>query len=139
MQVNKRKKEGVDRVSTPSLRMKRLIVLIFAGLAMGLGYALWIWRTSLAIPCLIRTQTGFYCPGCGVTGMCLALLQLDFATAYAMNPYILTISPIIAYLMVDWGISYVKMGGYRDSKLKNVLIFFCIILGVIRTVQLNFG
>ena len=39
----------------------------------GLLYGIFVSYTGLAIPCLFRKVTGLLCPGCGVTGMCVAL------------------------------------------------------------------
>ena len=33
------------------------------------------------IPCMFHQITGLYCPGCGVSRMCLALFRLDFVSA----------------------------------------------------------
>lgn len=41
-------------------------------------------------PCLFRALTGFYCPGCGMTRALHALLHLDIATAFRMNPAVMT-------------------------------------------------
>ena len=59
--------------------------LLFASIAGGIYYLL-IQFTPLRIPCFFRTVTGLQCPGCGVTHMILALLHLDFPTAFHANP-----------------------------------------------------
>lgn len=40
-------------------------------------------------PCLFRTLTGFYCPGCGMTRALHALVHLDLVTALRMNPLVI--------------------------------------------------
>ena len=44
----------------------------------GLLYGIFVSYTGLAIPCLFRKVTGLLCPGCGVTGMCVALVHLNW-------------------------------------------------------------
>ena len=62
--------------------------LLFASIAGGIYYLL-IQFTPLRIPCFFRTVTGLQCPGCGVTHMILALLHLDFPTAFHASSTVL--------------------------------------------------
>ncbi|CAI3447398.1 hypothetical protein CIRMBP1296_01472 [Enterococcus cecorum] len=64
-------------------------------LGVGFGYYLWLNFTHLGIPCPFRTITGWLCPGCGITHMLIALIQLDFHTAYLENPFLLLTSPFL--------------------------------------------
>ena len=52
----------------------------------GLLYGIFVSYTGLAIPCLFRKVTGLLCPGCGVTGMCVALLHLNWKGAFFCHP-----------------------------------------------------
>ena len=67
-------------------------------LSAGLGYALWVRLTGLALPCPFRAATGLLCPGCGATRLCLALLRGDFAAAWRANPVLLLLLPVLAAL-----------------------------------------
>lgn len=40
--------------------------------------------------CVFLALTGFYCPGCGMTRAAHALVHLQFARAFAMNPAVMT-------------------------------------------------
>lgn len=64
-------------------------------LGVGFGYYLWLNFTHLGIPCPFRTITGWLCPGCGITHMLIALIQLDFHTAYLENPFLLLTLPFL--------------------------------------------
>ena len=83
--------------------MRRRLFRVLRGLGivllLGLGYALWGSVTGLWLPCPFHALTGLECPGCGVTRMCLALLRLDFAGAWAANPGLLLLSPLILALV----------------------------------------
>ena len=59
--------------------------MMLLGMA-GLLYGIFVSYTGLAIPCLFRKVTGLLCPGCGVTGMCVALLHLDWRGAFSCHP-----------------------------------------------------
>ena len=50
-------------------------------LLLGLAYFLLTQLTPLRIPCIFQKITGFACPGCGMTHLCMQLLRLDFAGA----------------------------------------------------------
>lgn len=62
-------------------------------LAFGLGWPLamaatpsWLVRGGLGLGCGFRALTGMPCPLCGGTHACAALVQGDWAAAWAANP-----------------------------------------------------
>lgn len=62
-------------------------------LAFGLGWPLamaatpsWLGRGGLGLGCGFRALTGMPCPLCGGTHACAALVQGDWAAAWAANP-----------------------------------------------------
>ncbi len=62
-------------------------------LALGLGWPLamaatpsWLGRGGLGLGCGFRALTGMPCPLCGGTHACAALVQGDWAAAWAANP-----------------------------------------------------
>lgn len=60
-------------MSSTSTRRKGLVP---AGLlCAGLFYGYVLIPLGLRLPCLFRQFTGFRCPGCGVTDLCLGLLH----------------------------------------------------------------
>ena len=69
----------------------------------GLGYAFFVQKTGYAIPCLFYKITGFYCPGCGVSRMCLALLKGNIKSAFYANQMIMICIPILLFI----GIKYI--------------------------------
>lgn len=79
-------------------------------LAAGIIYALWVERTGLAFPCPFRTVTHLLCPGCGVTRLCLALLQGDLAGAWQSNPALLLMLPLLTVLALRLAHRYVREG-----------------------------
>ena len=77
----------------------------FAAAAAG-GF--WLLRTfdpnapgSLFPPCLFRTFTGLYCPGCGITRMLHALAHGDVARAFEMNAMVLAMLPALAVIVAN--------------------------------------
>lgn len=75
-------------------RIKRALAAFFGAAAVLV--VLYILRP----PCLVRKVFGVLCPSCGTTRMIAALLQLDFAGAWALNPFMLFFLPF-AFL---WGV-----------------------------------
>lgn len=62
-------------------------------LAFGLGWPLamaatpwWLGQDGLGVGCGFRALTGMPCPLCGGTHACAALVQGDWAAAWAANP-----------------------------------------------------
>ena len=105
-------------------------------LGCGLIYAWICERFHVGIACPFRAVTGFQCPGCGVSRMCLCLLHLDFAGAWKANPVVLCFLPILLYFAVRLSVRYIKTGSTRLSKAENVIVYIMIaillIFGVVR-------
>ncbi len=109
---------------------KRLFRLLFGcgiALAAGLLYAHLVRVTGFGIPCIFHVVTGFDCPGCGVTRMCLSLLRLDFAAAYRYNAAILVLSPLGIAVAARQAWLYVKTGHPKLSKIEMGIISFLIV------------
>ena len=105
-------------------------------LLFGITYALICIHFGVGIPCPFRTLTGWMCPGCGVSRLCLCLLRLDLAGAWAANPVILLLLPFGMVLAVRLGVRYVKNGSQRLTKAESALVYTaCAVLlvyGVVR-------
>ena len=125
-----------------SMKKKRLLRVITYGLCImmaGLVYGIFVKYTGFAIPCPIRTVTGLKCPGCGVTGMCMALLQLDFKKAFLCHPMLFVLLIPLGIVCAGSMINYVKDGTKQTRKWQKCILYASIVLlvgfGVIR----NFG
>lgn len=56
-------------------------------------------------PCVFHLLTGYWCPGCGITRMLHALVHLDIAGAWRMNPGVmlgLTLLPGLLAWKAGW-------------------------------------
>lgn len=81
------------------------------------------------IPCVFREITGYYCPGCGLTRACLALLDGDIYQAFRYNMLVFILAPLfVVYTIVD------KKG---LKKYSNILMMVMLILTFIFFVLRN--
>lgn len=55
----------------------------------------------LTIPCLLRTFTGYYCPGCGGTRAVHALLHLQLVRSFCYHPLVPYAAIIYACFMIS--------------------------------------
>lgn len=98
-----------------------LLVLI------GMAYA-WIYqKTRVGIPCLFRKLTELYCPGCGMTHMCMNLLQFKFRDALLSQPVIFCLMPAGGMMAIRWGIRYIKDGTKHFTKGEERLLIVILI------------
>ncbi len=75
--------------------------------AVFLPLLLYAWPDSLFEPgastfCLFRNLTGFPCPGCGMTRALVSLARLDGAAAWAYNPAVVVVAPLLLWLWAHW-------------------------------------
>ena len=103
---------------------------------LGGVYALICFHFGVGLPCPFYLFTGLQCPGCGVSRLCLSLLRLDFAGAWAANPAILLLLPFGVLLAVRLAVRYVRNGTRRLTKAETVLVYaacICLLIfGVLR-------
>lgn len=95
----------------------------------GLGYAFFVQKTGYAIPCLFYKITGFYCPGCGVSRMCLALLKGDIKSAFYANQMIMICIPILFFIGIKYIIEIKKYG--KINKKQEGILLWCMVIGFI--------
>ena len=110
-------------------KKKRLLRLLLFGailLLCGLIYALIFHLTGVAIPCPIHALTGWQCPGCGVSRMCLSLLRGDLAAAWGYNPVILCLLPLLAAVILDCAWRYVRTGQRTPHKWAEVATYLMV-------------
>lgn len=85
------------------------------------------------IKCLWNEMTGLYCPGCGITRMLIAMIQLDFYQAFRYNPFL--------FLLIIFSIVYILYSLFKfktieriNSKLLFVILIITILFGVLRNI-----
>lgn len=102
---------------------KRLLkVLTWASLVLGIGlaYSCLVKMLGRGLGCPIHWATGFYCAGCGVSRMCLALLRLDFKGAFLANRLLFVSLPVILGLLCVRSVRYVRTGKTDTPKWENI-------------------
>ncbi len=117
-------------------RALKVIKIAFFLLAIGLAYAIFMHFTGYGIPCVFRKITGLKCPGCGVTHMCMALLQFDFRAAFNANPVVLCLLPVLFPLLIVQIVKYIRTGSRKTTPVQNCVLFgsiaILLIFGVVR-------
>lgn len=90
--------------------------------------------------CPIKKVTGFYCPGCGITRMCLSILKGEFYQAFRYNPLIFVLLPFFFCYFIDSIFSSLRNRKPFFSRLEPYLWYFLIVLflgyGLIRNIPL---
>lgn len=113
------------------IRKTALIFLI------GGGYYGFIRLTGLAIPCLFRLMTHKYCPGCGVTGMIVALLHLDIPTAFRSNALLMILLPFLLIWAIYKSVCYVKTGSETQTKHETAVLLVIVLVSIAFAVLRN--
>ena len=119
------------------MKHRLLRVLGRYGILFGIGllYYAVVSLTGIGIPCPFFLITGFQCPGCGISRMLMALIRLDFVSAFHYNPAVLLTSPILLFFLIRSDIGYIRTGKSSVNKYNFVWIAELVILlafGVVR-------
>ncbi|MCI8624252.1 MAG: DUF2752 domain-containing protein [Provencibacterium sp.] len=117
-------------------RVKRSLFAGAALLLCGLGYAGFYRLTGWGLPCPIHSLTGLYCPSCGVSRMCLHLLQGEWAEAFRSNPALFLLLPVFAGLFGWIELRYWRTGCRRLTKAQSAaawgLVAVLVLFGILR-------
>lgn len=119
-------------------RFLKVILISVSIVLVGCAYAFFNSRYGFSIPCLFNKITGLQCPGCGVTRMCISLLNFDFRSAFKYNPVIFCFIPAGLYLLFIGIFRYIRYGVNHFSKSENNLMIFMIAVFIIFGVIRNF-
>lgn len=119
--------------------LQKLKKLGISAMVLAAGFAYYLAaRFFFAIPCMFRTLTGFKCPGCGITHMLVAELQLDFAQAYAANPALYLLQPVVGYFIGKMYTCWFFDKRCRWSRAENILLYvmaaILVVFGIIRNI-----
>lgn len=112
------------------MKIKDFVIL----LVIFLIYAVLIIKFDIGIPCIFYEVTGLYCPGCGITRLCVSLFEGDLYQAFRYNPIIFIDVPIIFILFV---LDILFKDKKIIKKITNVFIIILIVITVIFGVLRN--
>ena len=117
-------------------RLNRVLLCTGIALGAGLAYALLIRIVGFGIPCMFHMLTGLDCASCGISRMCMALLQLRFAEAFHHNPAIFCMLPLGAAVLLVWAVRYVRTGRKNLAPwMYAAIVFMAVVLilfGIVR-------
>lgn len=119
---------------------KRLFQVLRSGLLLlciGILYSIFLQWTGIGLVCPVNFLTGLKCPGCGVSHMCIALMQFDFVTAFQANPVLLLLSPMLAVVGLQYLMHYIKTGRWQMRPVQNYILWFCIAVFILYGIGRN--
>ena len=94
------------------------------------------WLAIFNLPCVFQWITGYYCPGCGGTRACRALLHGDLLQSLYYHPLV----PYMALVLVLWIGSHVlywmRKKGYV-FEIKNWVIYLGIGITILNFIWKN--
>lgn len=108
-------------------RLRKVFLVLAALFAAGIIYYI-ITRFGIHIPCMFKKITGLYCPGCGVTRMCMNLIKLNFYEAFRSNQVCFFVFPVLAVIFARRAYCYVKYGAVKNEKWMSVIVVIIIIV-----------
>lgn len=86
-------------------------------------YGLFVSKTDIGVPCFFNTITGLQCPGCGVTHMCIALMQGDIRSAWQSNAMLCILSPVLLFIIADYFLRYIRIGRWQILKWQSITLY----------------
>lgn len=123
-----------------ALRCFKYICII---LIIGIAYGLFVMYTGIGIPCIFKLITGYECPGCGVSRMCMSLMKLDFKAAYNYNKVLFILSPFLILLFALNLYRYIRYNDSKMTKVQSTILYIAIALlllwGIARNIPLHFS
>ena len=121
-------------------RARKIIIVLSLIITGGFLYGLFFTATGIGIPCLFNKVTGLLCPGCGVTHMCISLMQGDIEGAMRCNIMLFFTLPIILFIGVSYLFYYIRDGICYLPKWQNktlyILIGLFLLFGILRNLPL---
>ena len=124
-----------DKLNACFLSMKKKITITIILLISLIAYLLLGNYFHIYIHCSIKTITGLYCPGCGITRMLLSIIQLDFYQAFRYNPLLFITLPIFIIFFLNALITKKEpLYNKISNKVWTIIIIIFIAYGILRNI-----
>lgn len=129
-----------DRVPLSGRQQSTRLLFIHIGACIAAGLIAFLFKAfDLHLwPCAFHAITGYYCLSCGSTRAVIALLQLDIASSFLLNPMPLMIVGFMATVMGFEVAGILKNKRYPFRWLPHVIIGMLAVLVVFFFLR-NFG
>lgn len=118
-------------------RIKHFLALSVIILTLGLLYYV-IVKLGYGLFCPFYALFGIECPFCGLTRMCVALIELRFIEAFFYNQVAYILLPIICWIYFKTGLRYIKTGIFTSTDFENKFISLMFILMFVFGIYRNF-
>lgn len=86
--------------------------------------------------CPFHKITNLYCPGCGITRMCLSILEGNLYQAFRYNPLLFALIPLFIFLIINHFSKYKIIKKKNQEKIYITLIIILIVFGILRNIPL---
>lgn len=118
-------------------RAKSLLVVAAILTTIYLGVYLSTIFATGEFECKFLKATGFFCPGCGGTRMCKALLKLNFYQAFRWNILLFISIPLIAIIAIKQTIVYIMENRIYLWLDKFLIIYTVVVIvfGILRNTE----
>lgn len=117
-------------------RQKKVIKMLAVILTAGIVY-FFITQLGFSIPCMFHKVTGFYCPGCGVTRMCIKLIKFDFYGAFRCNPAVFICLPFLGVIYAIRCYNYLKQKSSNNNLAIKIIEIMCLVLLILSGILRN--
>ncbi|MBQ8591912.1 MAG: DUF2752 domain-containing protein [Lachnospiraceae bacterium] len=91
---------------------------------------------------MFNKLTGLYCPGCGITRMCVFLMQGDITKAMHSNLVLFFISPLLIYILGGYLLRYIRTGTWSlpgwQTIMTYVMIGLLVLYSIVRNIAVIF-
>ena len=118
-------------------RLKILIIRIASYLFLGFAYYFFIKLTGLKIPCLSYVIFKIHCPGCGLTRMCVALIEGNIQLAFRQNALMFCLIPVFLIWSSYNGYVFLFDKEHKFKTLNKIVILIVFLSAVVFTVLRN--
>ena len=85
----------------------KLVTIILLPVMFYIGVRFLVSYSTHSI-CIFKFFTGHECLGCGMTRAFNALFQMNFKAAYAFNPRIVIVAPLMLYIWIETLVKHLK-------------------------------
>ena len=118
-------------------RLRKTLTKAGLVLLFGVAYVIFHKLTGWGIPCVFNVLNGSLCPGCGISRMFLALLELDFVRAMQCNALVMVLLPFGIFFGLRRWIIYVRTGDTQMDRAETWMVMIAFGITIAFTILRN--